>query len=334
MIDPPLKKRHILDMIFQATPQNIAQAAALLQQGKLVAFPTETVFGLGGAAFSDAAVQDIYRVKGRDFTNPLAIMVSSMEQAEQIAVLDSRACSLMQAFWPGPVSIVVPCRKDAEKPVSAHALAGLANVSLRMPSHPVALGLLREAGIPLAVPSANRSGKLSPTRALDVAQDIGNDVAMILADATKILGLESTIVDLGGAQAKILRLGAITQQEIETVIGAVEVVASPVKATGKAFDLKTPLRLNAVDVKAGEAFLGFGSLNYIGVEGTGFVRDMPDTHWRNLSPEGDLHQAAANLYRMLAELDAAGAQRIAVMRVPDTGLGVTINDRLRRAAQL
>lgn len=320
-------------MIFQATPVHLARAAALLRQGELIAFPTETVFGLGGNALDDAAVTRIYAAKGRDFTNPLAIMVASIEQAEMIALVDDRARSLMQHFWPGPISIVLPYRQDAAHPVSAQALAGLSTVSLRMPSHPVALALLREAGLPLAVPSANRSGSLSPTRALDVVRDFDTQtVPMVLADATKILGIESTIIDLTEAQAKILRLGAVTQEAIEAVIGAVTCVSSPIRASGKAIQLKTPLRLDAVDVKQGEAFLGFGALNFIGVEGIGFVRDMPDTHWRNLSAEGDLHQAAANLYRMLAELDAVGATRIAVMRVPETGLGVTINDRLRRCA--
>lgn len=305
----------------------------MLRQGGLVAFPTETVFGLGANALSDEAVQHLYAVKGRDFTNPFAIMVSGAEQAEAIAVLDDRARSLMQAFWPGPISLVVPYRDDAQQPVAKRALAGLPTVSLRMPSHPVALALLRETGLPLAVPSANRSGHLSTTRALDVAENFGDSIDMILADATKILGIESTIVDLTTPKARILRLGAVTQEEIETVIDAVEYVQPVDKPASKPFALKTPLRLNAVDVKQGEAFLGFGSLNYIGVEGVGFVRDMPETHWRNLSPEGDLHRAAANLYRMLAELDQVGAVNIAVMRVPETGLGITINDRLRRAAQ-
>lgn len=305
----------------------------MLRQGGLVAFPTETVFGLGANALSDEAVQHLYAVKGRDFTNPFAIMVSGAEQAEAIAMLDDRARSLMQAFWPGPISLVVPYRDDAQQPVAKRALAGLPTVSLRMPSHPVALALLRETGLPLAVPSANRSGHLSTTRALDVAENFGDSIDMILADATKILGIESTIVDLTTPKARILRLGAVTQEEIETVIDAVEYVQPVDKPASKPFALKTPLRLNAVDVKQGEAFLGFGSLNYIGVEGVGFVRDMPETHWRNLSPEGDLHRAAANLYRMLAELDQVGAVNIAVMRVPETGLGITINDRLRRAAQ-
>lgn len=325
-------------MIIQSTPATIEQAASCLRQGELVAFPTETVFGLGADALSDEAVRTLYAVKGRDFTNPCAIMIGDMAQAEDFAILDDRARSLMHGFWPGPVSLVVPYRQNAKTPVSPRVLAGLSTVSLRMPSHPVALALVRAVPFPLAVPSANRSGFLSTTRALDVEQQLGDDVAMVLADHTKILGIESTIIDLSEKQAKILRLGAVTQQEIEAVIGPVIVASSPIPAAGKGsskgFTLKTPLRLNAVDVKEGEAFLGFGRLNYIGVEKIGFIQDMQANLWRNLSAEGDLQQAAANLYRMLAELDQVGAKAIAVMGIPETGLGVTINDRLRRCADI
>lgn len=319
-------------MIVQATPEKIALAAALLQQGELVAFPTETVFGLGANALADEAVKHLYAVKNRPLDKPFAIMVSGVEQAAQIARPDHRALSIMHAFWPGPISVVLPYQPQDAMHLAVSALAGSANVSLRMPSHPVALALLREVGMPLAVPSANPSGHLSAVNAGDVARGFGSEVAMILADATKILGMESTILDLTSDTAKILRLGAITQEEIEAVIGPVEIAQSSVEATAKPYHLKTPLRLNAVDVKQGEAFLGFGNLNYIGVENIGFVRDMPDTHWRNLSAEGDLNRAAANLYRMLGELDEIGASRIAVMPVPNTGIGITINDRLKRAA--
>lgn len=313
-------------MIKQATDQEIAAAAEVLRQGGLVAFPTETVFGLGADATSDTAVEKVFAVKRRDRSSALAVMVQGIEHAKELAQLDARALTLMHALWPGPVSIVLPCKPD--HPISAVALAGQETISLRMPKHPVALRLLQEFGGFIAAPSANPSGSLSTTTALDVARDLGDAVPVVLADATPLIGLESTIVDLTGAQAKILRHGAITQGEIEALIGPVQ---GPDKSD-KPLKLNTALRLDAVDVKAGEAFLGFGNLQFIGVEGVGFVRDMPSDLWRNLSPEGDLHQAATNLYTMLQELDRIGATRIAVMRLPETGLGVTINDRLRRAA--
>lgn len=312
--------------IAQATPAAIARAAQGLREGKLVAFPTETVFGLGANALSAQAVSDLYALKGRPSDKPFAIMVSGMTQAEKLAVLDGRARDLIQAFWPGPLSLVLPQR--ANNGITDAVYAGFSNISLRMPSHPVALALLKQADVPVAAPSANPSGQPSAVRAIDVARAFSADqLTMVLADTTPLIGIESTVLDLSGDVPLVLRSGAITQEDIETVIGPVtrHVGAS----TG--LRLKTKLRLNAVDVKKDEAFLAFGKTTYIGVEGVGFVRDMPDAHWRNLSAEGDLQQAAGNLYRMVQELDALGMDAIAVQPVPDVGLGVTINERLRMA---
>jgi L-threonylcarbamoyladenylate synthase len=312
-------------MIKQATPENISEAAAQLRAGGLVAFPTETVFGLGGDATSDEAVAKIYDIKQRPRDKAFSIMVADIAQAQKLAVLDDRAMTLANVFWPGPLSMVLPVRADSG--LSAIALAGNETISLRMPKHPVALQLLRACEVPLAVPSANSSGHLSATSAGDVARDLGDKIGMILADNTSVIGIESTIIDLTKTPAVILRVGAINVAEISSLIGEMVVAdtndAAPIK-------LKAKLRLNAVDVKAGEAFLGFGNLNYIGAENVGFAKNMDGALWRNLSSQGDLHEAAKNLYTMLHELDEADTVSIAVMRIPDEGLGAAINDRLKR----
>jgi L-threonylcarbamoyladenylate synthase len=312
-------------MIKQATPDNILEATHLLQKGELVAFPTETVFGLGADATSDQAVEKLYAVKNRPRDKAFAIMVHDLEQARSLAVFDERALTLAQVYWPGPLSMVLPIKENSG--LSKTALAGNDTISLRMPKHRIALDLLKACNTPLAVPSANSSGHLSATTALDVARDLGDKVGLILADATPVIGIESTIIDLTRTPAVILRLGAVSAEEIANLIGEV-IIADTSQNTS--IRLKTELRLKAVDVKPGEAFLGFGNVNYIGVQGIGFIKDMPENLWRNLSPQGDLHEAAACLYTMLQALDEAGAERIAVQSIPEEGLGQVINDRLRR----
>jgi L-threonylcarbamoyladenylate synthase len=314
-------------MIKQATNDAINEAALLLHAGELVAFPTETVFGLGADATSDTAVAKLYDVKKRPRDKAFSIMVRDIEQAKQLAVLDDRAMTLAQIYWPGPLSMVLPIRENSG--LSDVALAGNQTISLRMPKHHVALQLLRACDVPLAVPSANSSGHLSATTAGDVARDLGDNAAIILADATLVIGIESTIIDLTKTPAVILRIGAISRDEIASLIG--DVVMADTNEPS-AITLKTKLRMNAVDVRAGEAFLGFGNVNYIGVQDIGFVKEMPEHLWRNLSAQGDMHEAAANLYSMLQALDESGAESIAVMNIPETGLGTAINDRLRRAA--
>lgn len=314
----------MVSMIIQATPEAIERAAALLRAGDIIAFPTETVFGLGADARNADAVEKIFALKNRPRTKPFAVMVHTIEQAQDIAVFDQRALTLAHTMWPGPLSLVLPLRDGHG--IAPNALAGNPTVALRMPSHPVALDLLRAFNAPLAAPSANPSGGLSATTALDIAREFGADGPSVLSDATKLIGIESTILDLSGDVARILRQGAVSRDQIAAHIGAVEVVADDAPT----LKLKTPLRLNAVDVKAGEALLAFGGMSYIGAEGIGFARDMPQHLWRNLSAEGDLHQAAANLYSMLSALDNAGATGIAVMPIPDVGLGATLNARLRK----
>lgn len=311
-------------MIKQATPDYINIAAELLRVGELVAFPTDTVYGLGADALNDDAVKKVYALKNRPLDKAIGLLVPSIAHAEKLAQFDDRALTLAHAFWPGALSLVLPVRPEAG--LSTTALAGNHTVSLRMPNHPVILDLLTALDRPIAAPSANPSGQLTTTTALDVARDLQDSVPVILASATKLIGIESTIIDLTGNKAVILRQGAIPAEAIETMIGEVTLQDNDTPS----FTLETPLRLSAIDVKQGEAFLGFGNTNYIGVEGTGFVRDMPTGLWRNLSPDGDLHIAARHLYLMLQELDQAGASSIAVMNIPDQGLGKAINDRLRR----
>ena len=231
----------------------------------------------------------------------------------------------MHGLWPGPLSIVLPLREA--NGLSAAVLAGQQSVALRMPNHPVAQALLQACDLPLAVTSANASGQLSATTAHDVACALPE--VLVLADQTQLGGIESTLIDLTGATPKILRHGAVTIEQINMLIGDVEDHVQEVRKLA----LHTPLRLNAVDVKAGEAFLGFGNVNYIGVEEIGFVRDMPEQQWRNLSVSGDLDEAAKNFYGMLSALDQLHAKSIAVMRLPEMGLGIALNDKLRRAAK-
>lgn len=311
-------------MIKQATSQIIQQAARLLQGGALVAFPTDTVFGLGADATRADAVEKIYAVKNRPRDKALPVLVSDLAVAQQLIQTDARLLSVMHAFWPGALTVIARLHDD--HPLSPALLAGDKTVALRAPDHPVARDILSACGGMLAVTSANPSGQLSRVTALDVAQDLQGKIDLVLADTTPLIGMESTVLDLSGDVARIVRHGAVTAEQIEAVIGPVDVATQ----SGSGISLRTPLRLEAVDVKKGEAFLGFGNPQFIGVEGIGFVRDMPDGMVRNLSPEGDLHQAATNLYTMLQELDKIGATSIAVRAIPNTGLGIAINDRLRR----
>lgn len=322
-------------MIHQATPEAIAKAAALLQQGELVAFPTETVYGLGADATSAKAISDIYTLKNRPSFNPLIVHVPDLAAARAIAQFDTRAEALAQLFWPGPLTFVLPLQPDHS--LADITTAGLSTVAVRVPSHPVARTLLEQTGKPIAAPSANVSGTVSPTSALHVAQSFGDAAPYILAAGSSTVGLESTILDLSGPEPILLRPGTISKEQIEDVIGPVKDRATDAAInapgqTARHYATATPLRLNAVDVKDNEALLAFGSVKFMGVAGTGFVKDMPAHLYRNLSPEGDLAEAASNLFRYLRELDHSGASSIAVMQIPMDGIGLAINDRLRRAA--
>lgn len=311
-----------------ADEKGIAEAARTLRGGGLVAFPTETVYGLGADATNGAAVARIYEAKKRPSFNPLIVHVPDLETAERLGRFDGNAKRLAAAFWPGPVSLVVPL--NTPSPLSSLVTAGLETLALRVPRNETARALLKAAGVPVAAPSANSSGKLSPTRAAHVAADLGGAVDLILDGGATEVGLESTIVACAGDRVLLLRAGGVARAEIEQVLGKpLKQVApgGPVSAPGQLashYAPAAPIRLDAGAVQEGEALLGFGAKTPQGAERA--VEAL------NLSAAGDLREAAANLFDHLHRLDAARPAAIAVAPVPDEGLGEAINDRLRRAA--
>ena len=311
--------------IVQADASSIARAASLLREGKLVAFPTETVYGLGGDATNDKAVAAIYEAKGRPQFNPLIVHVADATALDALIEWNDTARLLAGQFWPGPLTLVLPRKKDS--PVSLLASAGMDTLAVRIPSHPVAQQLLRAVGRPIAAPSANPSGKLSPTTPVHVAEGLGDKVDLILAGGKCAVGLESTVLNVIPKRPVLLRPGGITKEQLEKLIGPVEQASAetPITSPGMlashyAPDL--PLRMNADSAGADEALLAFGPDKF--VKG-GALR-------LNLSESGDLNEAAANLFAMLRQLDRKDLQGIAVMPVPETGLGAAINDRLQRAS--
>lgn len=316
------------------------RAARLIADGGLVAMPTETVYGLAADATNDRAVAAIYEAKGRPPINPLIVHFADAQTAEAAVVFDERARLLAALYWPGPLTLVLPRRADST--VSLLVGAGLPTLAVRVPAHPAARRLLAACARPLAAPSANRSGLLSPTSPAHVMESLSEVPGLIvLAGGKCAVGLESTVLDLSGPTPAVLRHGGVTIDELSHHLGTVidasraEAGAHP-RSPGQLlrhYAPRTPLRLNAVDVKRGEALLAFGSLKFMGVEGGGWAKDLPETHLANLSAEGDPVEAAANLFAMLHRLDAAGALVIAVMNIPDQGLGRAINDRLARAAE-
>ncbi len=314
----------------------IDEAAKILRAGGLVAFPTETVYGLGANALDDRAVARIFAAKERPSFNPLIVHVHDADEAAGLAVMDDRARAVAAAFWPGPLALVLPRREDC--PLSALCSAGLPTLALRVPAHKAARQLLQAAGVPVAAPSANRSGHLSPTTPFHVQESLGAAVDMILAGGPCAVGLESTVLDLSGPVPLILRPGALTPEDIEPFLqqrvvydsGDQQKPRSPGQLL-RHYAPGIPLRLNAVDLEPGEALLAFGSDRFMGVRGGGAARDLPEDSHRNLSESGDLVEAAANLFRMLHELDRPAHRAIAVMNIPDKGMGRAINDRLRKA---
>ncbi len=302
----------------------IGDAAEILRAGGLVAFPTETVYGLGADATSDAAVASIFAAKQRPRFNPLIIHVADRAAAAALVAFDDRAETLAARFWPGALSLVLPRRDDC--PVSLLAGAGLATLAVRVPDHPVARALLNAAACPIAAPSANRSGEVSPTRAEHVAASLGDAVSLVLNGGSCGIGLESTVLDLCRARPAILRPGGVPREDIEAIAGPLgepdpgDAPAGPgMLASHYAPGIR--LRADIEDVRPGEALLSFGRHRL-----TGFAAE------RNLSPTGDLAEAAANLFASLRELDRPDHAGIAAMAVLDQGLGRAINDRLRRAA--
>lgn len=301
----------------------IGRAALYLRDGGLVAFPTETVYGLGADATNDQAVARIFAAKGRPQFNPLISHVSGLQMARQHGVFSETAERLAEAFWPGPLTLVVP-RADTCQ-VSLLASAGLDTVALRVPQHAVAQALISRAGTPLAAPSANPSGGISPTTAQHVTDGLGNHVDMILDGGPCMLGIESTVVSVVDNTVRLLRPGSVTRQELECVCGTVETAQNgAIEAPGMLASHYAPnsrVRLNAMTTETGEALLAFGP-------------EVPDHSgpMENLSASSDLVEAAANLFAMLRRLDAQEPQGIAVMAVPSEGIGEAINDRLARAA--
>jgi L-threonylcarbamoyladenylate synthase len=298
----------------------IARAGEILRRGGLVAFPTETVYGLGANARDDHAVAGIFAAKGRPRFNPLIVHVRDLKEAESYGEFSDMARELAPAFWPGPLTLVVPRKKDCA--LSLLVSAGLDTVALRVPAHPVAKALLADANLPIAAPSANPSGKLSATRATDVAEGLSDHVDLILDGGDCVVGIESTVIGFENGHAVLLRPGAIAREELEPITGALRAAdKAHIAAPGMLESHYAPraaLRLDAHEPKNGETLLAFGP-------------DAP-AQALNLSRTGNLREAAANLFAMLRALDASRAQTIAVMPIPNEGLGEAINDRLVRAA--
>lgn len=316
-----------MTVILPADPAAIAQAATILRAGGLVAFPTETVYGLGADATSEAAVARIYAAKRRPRFNPLIVHVAELDQAMAFGALEGDARRLAEAFWPGPLTLVLPA---AGSRISTLALAGLSSIAVRVPAHPVALALLAAADRPLAAPSANRSGRISPTAAAHVADDLGGRVDLVLDGGACAVGVESTIVACLGTPT-LLRPGGVPREAIEAVLGRRLAAAAPAAgaaplAPGLLASHYAPaarLRLQARAVEPDEAVLDFGGQ----LQGWATLRPYCD-----LSPAGDLHAAAARLFAHLHALDRSGAPVIAVASIPSHGLGEAITDRLARAA--
>ncbi len=310
-----LETRHL-----PADPAGHAEAAAIWRAGGLVAFPTETVYGLGADARNDRAVARIFEAKARPRFNPLIVHVPDVAAARALVDWPDEARILASAFWPGAMTLVLPIRADAG--ISPLVTADLPTLAVRVPAHGLAQDLLRAFGGPVAAPSANPSGRISPTEAAHVTAGLEGRIEAIVEGGACDVGLESTIVGLAGAPT-LLRPGGIPAEAIEAALGTAlarhDGGAGPLTAPGQMtshYAPGAPVRLNASDARPGEVLLGFGPV----------AGDL------SLSPSGDLIEAAANLFRHLHRLDAEGAQAIAVAPVPDTGLGRAINDRLRRAA--
>ena len=294
--------------------ESISKAARLIAAGEPVAVPTETVYGLAADATNGAAVARIYAAKQRPSFNPLIIHVASLVEAERHAEFSDLARRLAQRFWPGPLTLVLP-RRDSS-PIASLASAGLKSIALRVPAHPAMQALLAATKLPLAAPSANASGRISPTRAEHVLASLGGRIPLILDGGRTAVGIESTIVGVDGERARLLRAGPITPEELGI---ALEKAGPAIEAPGQMqshYAPAKPLRLDATRAKDGEWLIGFGA-----IEGNA-----------SLSRGGDLVEAAARLFDLLHEAEAAPPSSIAVAPVPDEGLGRAINDRLRRAA--
>jgi L-threonylcarbamoyladenylate synthase len=318
--------------ILSAGEAAVTAAARVFAEGGLVAFPTETVYGLGADATNPAAIARLYQAKGRPAFNPLIAHVGDLIAARRIARFDAPAEALAKAFWPGPLTLVLP--KAPGCAVADLATAGLDTVAIRIPAHPVAREILRAFGGPVVAPSANLSGHVSPTTAAHVQSDLAGRIDLIVDGGAVEVGVESTIVGCFDAPM-LLRPGGLARAAIERVLGrALKQPPSDAESDSRQplapgmlashYAPRASVRLNATNIKAGEALLAFGLGAISGIDGASTVM--------NLSERGDVDEAAANLFGYLRALDATGAHTIAVMPIPHDGLGEAINDRLRRAA--
>ena len=319
-------------LVLSAGAAATATAAGVLAEGGLVAFPTETVYGLGADAGNAAAIARLYEAKGRPAFNPLIAHVADLAAARRIALFDGQALRLAEAFWPGPLTLVLP--KALSCPVAELATAGLDTVAIRVPAHKVARDIIKTFGGAVVAPSANLSGHVSPTTADHVNGDLAGRIDLIIDGGAVEVGVESTIVGCF-SDPMLLRPGGLTRADIEQVLGH-PLQSPPAEAEADAnqpvapgmlashYAPRTPVRLNASDVHVGEALLAFGPAKVARAECASVMM--------NLSEHGDLAEAAANLFGYLRTLDTKNAAAIAVMPIPDEGLGEAINDRLRRAA--
>ena len=305
--------------IKSASAETITEAGAKLRAGELVVVPTETVYGLGANACDERAVAKIFAAKERPRFNPLIVHALDIAQADTIVSFNAPARALAETFWPGGLTLALPRRERS--PVALLVSAGLDTIAMRAPAHNVARDIIAAAGVPIAAPSANRSGRISPTTAQAAAEEMGDTVSLIVDGGPCPIGLESSVVGFSGETPVLLRAGAVAREDIEHVVGPLDKPSGTVEAPGMLASHYAPrarLRLNAADARPGETLLAFGP-------------DAPP-NGANLSARGNLNEAAANLFAMLRALDKMGAQIIAVMPVPNHGLGEAINDRLARAA--
>lgn len=316
--------------IIAPSPAALAAAALALQDGRLVAFPTETVYGLGADATNDSAVARIFSAKGRPQFNPLIVHVAHEAEARHLVEVGETAETLMAKFWPGPLTLVLPRLPDS--PISLLCSAGLPSLALRCPSSRVARQLIETAGTPIAAPSANRSGSISPTtpqHVIDSFRGFEDTIALLLAGGKCGVGIESTILDLCGDRPTMLRPGGITQDELEETLGLpiLTSAGNPDRPTAPGqltshYAPRLPVRLDTLTPASSEAYLAFGPS----------LKAPLAAKVCNLSESGDLFEAATNLFAMLHELDQKEFSGIAIAPIPDKGLGIAINDRLRRAA--
>lgn len=314
----------VLPAVGDAADAAVARAATILRRGGLVAFPTETVYGLAADATDDSAVARLYAAKGRPAHNPLIVHIADAGDLAALVETGGIAERLARRFWPGPLTLVLPRRADG--PVTSRASAGRPTLAVRVPAHPVARALITATGRPLVAPSANRSGRVSPTRAAHVVAELGGAIDLVLDGGEAAVGVESTVVD--PLRRLLLRPGGVTAEALAAEIGPLDAPSADAARTPDSPGLlashyapSCPVRLDATTVGGDEALLAFGPEVPAGAAVT-----------LNLSPRGDLGEAAANLYDMLRRLDRPGIRAIAVMPLPGHGLGAALNDRLRRAA--